>query len=819
VELVLRVEDETYKLSRTFPRKGHPTCQIWKREADGRFVPVTGTEQRVPYHAWVEERLGLDYDAFTTSVLLLQGESEKLIQSAPEGRRKVLARLIDLSRYERLHKRAKDLGDDHRREAARLQQRLGALGAVDAAEVEAAAAALGATEEARRALEREVEDLCELLPAATRHEQLLQEQAEVALRKKAERAILARAEEIRAGAAALLALEPILEPLREADRAREALAAASDAAATEEAGAAAAEAEEQAAVAGDTSARERVEDLEKGEEDARRRMDDLGKEREALLPVQARWSAAEEMRRQQRERAAEIAALPPAGEEPTERSLADVRKALKARQREASQVRAEYDVVVARLRDLERLTGDMTGEAVQCSLCGQEVSAAHAETERARLAEKSDRLAGAVAAANQGLEDAERASSRAQQAREAALEEANRRRALEEQQKRGASALTRQVQGLTEPQAQDAARRLAELDPLLPEASRTLVGQQQALRAARAEATRAGERRRRAGEARRTREGGLGAVRAKHQQALGKLEALLGRLPEELRGATPEEVAATEAKVTGLRPYRELLTRLQAAEADEVGRRLVEIARQLEEVPAAARRAVTELTHALAEKRAARDDARGRRDGQAAELTRLQTVLRELAETEAAQALAGREERLYGILADLLGPEELQRRLVRDAERAIVELANLELTGLTQGRLRLALRSGKDGEDTAQKALDLLVHNQETCGEHPMALALASGSQKFRIAISLALAIGRYLARETRRVESVIIDEGFGCLDRASREDAVAVLRELSGHLSRVILVSHQEEFSGRFKSGYRIDLVDRTSVPTRVSR
>src|SRR5262249_44219968 len=126
VELVLRISDEIYKLSRTFPRKGHPTCQIWKRAADGRFLPVTGTEQRGPYHAWVEARLGLDYDAFTTSVLLLQGESEKLIQSLPEGRRKVLAKLIDLSRYERLHDAAKKRGEEYRREAARQEHWLGA---------------------------------------------------------------------------------------------------------------------------------------------------------------------------------------------------------------------------------------------------------------------------------------------------------------------------------------------------------------------------------------------------------------------------------------------------------------------------------------------------------------------------------------------------------------------------------------------------------------------------------------------------------------------------------------------------------------------
>ena len=170
------------------------------------------------------------------------------------------------------------------------------------------------------------------------------------------------------------------------------------------------------------------------------------------------------------------------------------------------------------------------------------------------------------------------------------------------------------------------------------------------------------------------------------------------------------------------------------------------------------------------------------------------------------------------MVADLLGPEELQRRLVRDAEQDIVALANQELSGLTHGRLRLALRPGEEGDDLAKKALDLLVQNQET-GEQPTALGLASGSQKFRIAISLALAIGRYLARETRRIESVIIDEGFGCLDRVNREEAVMVLKKLAEHMPRVILVSHQEEFTHSFSSGYRIDLVDRTSVARRVSR
>ena len=81
------------------------------------------------------------------------------------------------------------------------------------------------------------------------------------------------------------------------------------------------------------------------------------------------------------------------------------------------------------------------------------------------------------------------------------------------------------------------------------------------------------------------------------------------------------------------------------------------------------------------------------------------------------------------------------------------------------------------------------------------------------VTLSLALAIGRYLAQGARRLESVIIDEGFGCLDERGRDDMVNVLKELKAHLRRIILVSHQREFIDSFSHGYRISLHDQASV------
>src|SRR5262249_60573204 len=81
----------------------------------------------------------------------------------------------------------------------------------------------------------------------------------------------------------------------------------------------------------------------------------------------------------------------------------------------------------------------------------------------------------------------------------------------------------------------------------------------------------------------------------------------------------------------------------------------------------------------------------------------------------------------------------------------------------------------------------------------PIGVSFLSGSQKFRVAVSVALAIGRFAAGQARPLESVIIDEGFGTLDRDGLRAAAEELNRLRQHLRRIVLVSHQEEFADRF--------------------
>jgi DNA repair exonuclease SbcCD ATPase subunit len=136
----------------------------------------------------------------------------------------------------------------------------------------------------------------------------------------------------------------------------------------------------------------------------------------------------------------------------------------------------------------------------------------------------------------------------------------------------------------------------------------------------------------------------------------------------------------------------------------------------------------------------------------------------------------------------------------------VVEYANAVLDRLSGGQLYLKLSGEANGEGTAARALELEAYNRAT-GERPINVAFLSGSQKFRVAVSLALGIGQYASRQHRPIEAVIIDEGFGCLDSQGRLVMIQELQNLRNQMRCILLVSHQEEFADAFPDGFHFFL------------
>ena len=168
VEFDFLLDTQVYRVQPNLEENGRgattSTQQIYSYdpEAKNNWVAVEGSNYKRDFDGWIGEQIGLTYETFTSSVLLLQGKAEKLLDSKPEGRRAVLASIVDLERYERLHEKADDKRKKLKGQMEGLSDRLAALPEVKPEQETAAEEAIHAAEEARQQANAEVDRLREL---------------------------------------------------------------------------------------------------------------------------------------------------------------------------------------------------------------------------------------------------------------------------------------------------------------------------------------------------------------------------------------------------------------------------------------------------------------------------------------------------------------------------------------------------------------------------------------------------------------------------------------------------------------------------------
>src|SRR5205807_929788 len=115
VEFDFTQDGEMYRARRTLQRDGkggaRGSQQVLRLQAGtngdaGKWAAVEDTNRKTEFDRWVREHIGLNFETFTSSVLLLQGKAEKLLDSTAKGRFEVLAGIVDLERYQKLHEKA-----------------------------------------------------------------------------------------------------------------------------------------------------------------------------------------------------------------------------------------------------------------------------------------------------------------------------------------------------------------------------------------------------------------------------------------------------------------------------------------------------------------------------------------------------------------------------------------------------------------------------------------------------------------------------------------------------------------------------------------
>ncbi len=751
-----------YRAYRRRDRRGGSVWTLQAFQDDGTMRPLAeGRETR--------ERIGqllrLDFDTFLATAYLAQGRADVFARATPGDRKEVLARILDLSRYDRLEEKARERlrlaradKDDAERALAEIDRELVERDALQARLGEAQADILLARERQEKlqetrdellgrsqALETTVErarDLEEKIQdAEARIAEARQENARATKRLADARAFQARRPEVEAAQAAADALEQRIATLQA--RTAEALPL---------------HREKEALQATVRDAREAL-DRE------RYRLSHEIAERERAIADIARYD--DEIAHQE----AEIAAF---GDSEARRCAAEDER---ARIDDALQeVRSQHAALQAESQRLAARIDALAGsESSECDYCGQPLS----PTARARARADAETARTAIEA---------QIVERKAQGRELRHQSENARRAADE-----ALAQLRQVGVLQNRQAQAYQQRtqLAGRIDDLPELRR----QHDALaqRLATNDFAAAEQERLMALSAQLERAERTGKELERLLKERTNYENVARDLFELTRA---DEVAATEPPGIAERQVR--IDRLSAQREKAVAQ-VADLRSRAAELPAL-RQALAETERALQAEQSDRLAREGQIGALRGQLQRLEARQAEQSAWTEKARTAQRDALLYSELAVAFGRRGVQAHIIENvALPEIQEEANRLLESMTGGAMRVQLLTQREAKSKAAnpiETLDILIFDD--MGQRPY--EMFSGGEAFRVNLALRVALSKLLARRAGApLQTLILDEGFGTQDPRGREAIAEALHAIADDFALVLAITHIEELKDQF--------------------
>ena len=102
--------NQNYRIRReltiTAPNKGHSSLDFGiLDEEKNSYKPLTGKTSRAT-QAHIEQTLNLDFESFSNSAFLRQGQANEFSKKSPKDRKEILANILGLTKYETIRKLA-----------------------------------------------------------------------------------------------------------------------------------------------------------------------------------------------------------------------------------------------------------------------------------------------------------------------------------------------------------------------------------------------------------------------------------------------------------------------------------------------------------------------------------------------------------------------------------------------------------------------------------------------------------------------------------------------------------------------------------------
>jgi exonuclease SbcC len=169
-----------------------------------------------------------------------------------------------------------------------------------------------------------------------------------------------------------------------------------------------------------------------------------------------------------------------------------------------------------------------------------------------------------------------------------------------------------------------------------------------------------------------------------------------------------------------------------------------------------------------------------------------------------------REAGTYDRLTFIFSKKGIQALIIENTIPEIEEEANALLHRLTNGQMSLRFVTQKDKKTGGVvETLDLIITDGEL-GERKY--ELFSGGEAFRINFAVRIALSELLARRSgARLETLIIDEGFGTQDEEGKEKLIEAITAVQDDFKKIIVITHLDDLKEAFPA--RIEVTKKRGV------